>query len=358
MSVIMTNCESGSAYLVHYRTKGSPNGVRRYQNEDGSLTPLGRIHYGVGEPRQKAESVSEDSKSPTEATQEKPLSKKQLRKQQKAEAKAKREALTKERQEISNLSDADLQARINRLNKEKQLSQLLQEQAASTESPLKKKAVDLLSNAAENLAKKTMDAVVEKIANQAKEQLNKTKPFDLEQYRDKDLFTLKSDEVEKVQKMFESLGKIAENRGKMFTNNENTTPGKAASEKKKTLDEQAKEAKAKKEAAEKEAKEEKKAAEREAKEEKKAAEKEAKAAKEAAEKEAKAAKEAAARKAEADKKAAAEQRLRESRLLRDSKSNIKNTTIDDIHAMKDAGYSVKEIAESLNLTEETIKKIV
>lgn len=34
--------------LAHYRTKNSKNGVRLYQNLDGSLTPLGRIHYGVG----------------------------------------------------------------------------------------------------------------------------------------------------------------------------------------------------------------------------------------------------------------------------------------------------------------------
>lgn len=38
-------------FLCHYRTKGTPNGVRRFQNEDGSLTPLGRDHYGVGPPR-------------------------------------------------------------------------------------------------------------------------------------------------------------------------------------------------------------------------------------------------------------------------------------------------------------------
>ena len=34
--------------LKHYRTPGSKNGVRKYQYEDGTLTPAGRIHYGVG----------------------------------------------------------------------------------------------------------------------------------------------------------------------------------------------------------------------------------------------------------------------------------------------------------------------
>lgn len=42
-------------YLMHYRTKGSRNGHRQYQYEDGSLTPEGREHYGVGPARGSAE---------------------------------------------------------------------------------------------------------------------------------------------------------------------------------------------------------------------------------------------------------------------------------------------------------------
>ena len=43
-------------YLAHYRRGGEKKGVRNYQYYDGSLTPLGRIHYGVGPPREaKAE---------------------------------------------------------------------------------------------------------------------------------------------------------------------------------------------------------------------------------------------------------------------------------------------------------------
>lgn len=36
-------------YLAHYGVKNMKWGVRRYQNEDGSYTPLGRAHYGIGE---------------------------------------------------------------------------------------------------------------------------------------------------------------------------------------------------------------------------------------------------------------------------------------------------------------------
>lgn len=35
-------------YLSHSGVKGQKWGIRRYQNADGSLTPEGRIHYGVG----------------------------------------------------------------------------------------------------------------------------------------------------------------------------------------------------------------------------------------------------------------------------------------------------------------------
>lgn len=43
-------------YLEHHQVKGAKHGVRRYQNRDGSLTPLGREHYGVGDPRKKGAS--------------------------------------------------------------------------------------------------------------------------------------------------------------------------------------------------------------------------------------------------------------------------------------------------------------
>ena len=47
-------------YLMHYQVKGAKHGVRRYQNEDGSLTPLGRIHYGVGQERSEKEQKKYD----------------------------------------------------------------------------------------------------------------------------------------------------------------------------------------------------------------------------------------------------------------------------------------------------------
>ena len=45
--------------LVHHGIPHQEWGKRRYQNLDGSLTPLGRIHYGVGEPRGDADEAAE-----------------------------------------------------------------------------------------------------------------------------------------------------------------------------------------------------------------------------------------------------------------------------------------------------------
>lgn len=44
--------------LYHSGSKGMKWGRRLYQNKDGSLTPLGRVHYGVGTPRGEAQALA------------------------------------------------------------------------------------------------------------------------------------------------------------------------------------------------------------------------------------------------------------------------------------------------------------
>lgn len=45
--------------VMHFRMGGEKTGIRKYQNLDGSLTPLGRIHYGIGMSREEQRAARE-----------------------------------------------------------------------------------------------------------------------------------------------------------------------------------------------------------------------------------------------------------------------------------------------------------
>lgn len=46
---ILESADLSGDFIEHHGVKGQKHGVRRYQNEDGSLTALGRQHYGIFE---------------------------------------------------------------------------------------------------------------------------------------------------------------------------------------------------------------------------------------------------------------------------------------------------------------------
>lgn len=98
--------------LYHYGTKGMSWGKRLYQYKDGSLTPLGRLRYG-NKTNMKAAEKAKAKKI--------------------ADKKAKKEssdASKKENKPISEMTDAELKERINRMTMEKQAYDL-QKQIAS-----------------------------------------------------------------------------------------------------------------------------------------------------------------------------------------------------------------------------------
>lgn len=86
--------------LMHYGRKSQKWGVRLYQNKDGSLTPLGRIRYGSGN-----KSVSKST--PSSSSSEKPKKK-----------------------SVSEMSDQELQAAINRKRLEQEYARLNPQQVS------------------------------------------------------------------------------------------------------------------------------------------------------------------------------------------------------------------------------------
>lgn len=89
--------------LRHYNIKGSKWGQRRFQNKDGSLTPAGRIRYGVGKDKKNGVSALDKLKIKRKAAAnkkdqpvKKPTAQKtpaQIKKEQEAAREAKRKAV-------------------------------------------------------------------------------------------------------------------------------------------------------------------------------------------------------------------------------------------------------------------------
>ena len=82
-----------SKELYHWGIKGMHWGVRRYQNKDGSLTPAGRKRYSEDDNNNRSSDSTNESSSSA-------------------------------RRSVSDMSDAELRERINRLNMEKQYKDL------------------------------------------------------------------------------------------------------------------------------------------------------------------------------------------------------------------------------------------
>lgn len=114
-----------NTYIAHSRTKGSKNGERLYQNKDGSLTPLGREHYGVGPPREKKPSIRNQVGTK--------LSKWASKRKAKREAEKKEEAGP----DISKMSNEELTEHLARMKLEKEFKKTYDELHPKKVSALK-----------------------------------------------------------------------------------------------------------------------------------------------------------------------------------------------------------------------------
>lgn len=119
--------------LCHYGIRGMRWGIRRYQNSDGSLTTAGRNRYSTGKHRSIFTRKKTTSKVTTKPAEEKPKQK-----------------------SVSEMTDAELNAFLNRKRLEQQYYQLMA-------TPQKKSAVtkgkEMVGKALENAAQDTLTQI-------------------------------------------------------------------------------------------------------------------------------------------------------------------------------------------------------
>lgn len=116
--------------LYHYGIKGMKWGVRRFQNEDGSLTAKGKQRYGTKEnfekqyPEDKKKTLGKVSstikKTGGAVDKLKNINDNQIRKANEARIK----------KDVSQMSDQELQKIVNRLNMEERYKQVMNSRAA------------------------------------------------------------------------------------------------------------------------------------------------------------------------------------------------------------------------------------
>lgn len=130
--------------LMHFRTKGSKNGVRRYQTESGEWTPLGlkerKVREGWGDSKRASRAEKKAAK----------LSRKiEKRENRKARVAAAKQAVIQKRasKNLKGVSDEELQRRINRIKKEIEYKEL-------TRSPILKAGEKMVTSYLQGKEKK------------------------------------------------------------------------------------------------------------------------------------------------------------------------------------------------------------
>lgn len=102
-------------FLEHHGIKGQKWGVLRYQNADGSLTPLGRIRYGVG----KSKTGSKKSSSASNV--------------KKSSSSSESSSISK-RKSVSEMTDDEIRKAIDRVRLEQTYTQLLAQSATKPQT--------------------------------------------------------------------------------------------------------------------------------------------------------------------------------------------------------------------------------
>lgn len=172
--------------LNHHGIDGQKWGERRFQNPDGSLTPLGRLRYGVGKKQKNTGSDSAQKNGEN----------KPPRKSNKAVKNDKRMSNARQ-QGLSEMSDDELRSRISRLKMETEYSELVKRinANAGNTNGNDKSIKQLLKNATHKFAEQSIDKLVSNAVNRI---FDKKDDFDINKYKDMDVYKMDSDTIKKV----------------------------------------------------------------------------------------------------------------------------------------------------------------
>lgn len=208
-------------YIEHHGIKGQHWGERRYQNNDGSLTPLGRVRYGIGKAKEGVSQAIAGHKEKRDAKLDAKLAKARA-KQERINKKNELRELQGKKKKLKDMSDQEVQDMIRRYQNERTLKALQRDSGKSNariliEDSMRRAAADAIgattkavgANIGQNIAN-AFDTKENKARRNKDIAENKLKE---KQARDK----LEGKETKSLSEQMKEAASIAENRKKAIS---------------------------------------------------------------------------------------------------------------------------------------------